>query len=131
MTHFLLCGIVGLKHCLIFVEANHTRWCCLGQVIFLKQLKRDTPEEDGAYLALEKDLLEQHPKHLPLLSARLANTSSLSSAWGAKKSEVHHLSGLTPCAHPRSLCWLTFGSVSLGLSAVLTRLVCLFPDKSR
>jgi hypothetical protein len=99
MTHFLLCGIMALKHCLIFVEANHTRWCCHEQVIFLKQLKRDTPEEDGAYLALEKDLLEQHPKHLPLLSARLANTSSLSSAWGAKKSEVHHLSGLH-IAHP-------------------------------
>lgn len=58
------------------------------QVGFLKQLKRETPEEDEAYLALEKDLLQQHPKHLPLLSARLASTNSLSSESHPKKLEV-------------------------------------------
>ena len=55
---------------------------------FLKQLKRDTPEEDEAYIALEKDLLKEHPKHLPLLSARLASTSGLSSESHPKKFEV-------------------------------------------
>lgn len=47
------------------------------QVDFLKQLKRDTPEEEAAYSALEKELLKEHPKHLPLLSGVLASANSL------------------------------------------------------
>lgn len=47
------------------------------QVGFLKQLKRETEEEEAAYETLETELLKAYPKHLPLLSARLASLTSL------------------------------------------------------
>lgn len=58
------------------------------QVSFLKQMKRDTPEEDAAYMKLDKDLFKEHPKHLPLLSARLASIKNVSSELHPKKFEV-------------------------------------------
>ncbi len=62
---------------------------------FLKQLKRDTVEEDAAYAKLEKDLLKEHPTHLPLLSARLASINSVSVDLHPKKFEVCIIS----CGH--------------------------------
>lgn len=64
---------------------------------FLKQLKRDTPEEDAAYIKLEKDLLKEHPKHLPLLSARLASINSVPSDSHPKKFEVQIICGNQKC----------------------------------
>lgn len=72
------------------------------QVSFLKQLKRDTPEEEAAYEKLEKDLLKEHPKHLPLLSARLASINSVSSDTHPKKFEVHNI--IHGCQHSTVLC---------------------------
>ncbi|CAL8469996.1 g9538 [Coccomyxa elongata] len=57
------------------------------QVSFLKQMKRDTPEEDAAYMKFDTDLLKEHPKHLPLLSARLASIKSVSPELHPKKFE--------------------------------------------
>jgi hypothetical protein len=52
---------------------------------FLKQMKRETEEEEAAYQALVTELLRNYPKHLPLLSARLSCLTGLP----AEKQKMH------------------------------------------
>ena len=59
----------------------------------MQDLKTDTDAEREAHASLQSELLQQHPKHLPLLQERLSHLEKLAAkvGLGGKFPEVSNL----------------------------------------